>query len=275
MHFLIAFALIMTVFLGFGTTDASSDHWTLGSVSGPALDAGLKAGDRILSVDGQAPGTFDQLSKRIHGRPGQAITIVVDRNGSRRTVTATLATHRPGEKAKVGFLGVSPSFDRVRSSPGAGLVDSVKTMGTTAKETFTGLGRVFSPSGVSRYVDTLTTDSKATGPSAPSNDRPTSVIGIVQVGGQVAKDGIVPVLYLLFVVNMFIGIFNLTPLLPFDGGHVVIATYEKVRSMISGRRYQADVGKLMPITYAVVLVLVFLFVTTIYLDIFNPVNLGG
>lgn len=273
MHFLLAFALIATVFLGFGTADSSSDRWTLASVSGPALQAGLKPGDRILSVDGGAPGSFTELSKEIRKRPGEEVSIVVERDGERRTVTATLAKRNPTTDEKVGYLGVSPAFDRVRSGIGEGLVDSVTTMGSTAKETFTGLGRVFSPSGVSRYVDTLTTNEKATGPSSPSNDRPTSVIGIVQVGNQAAKDGIVPVLYLLFVVNMFIGIFNLTPLLPFDGGHVVIATYEKIRSMISGRRYQADVGKLMPLTYAVVLVLVFLFVTTIYLDIANPVSI--
>ena len=81
------------------------------------------------------------------------------------------------------------------------------------------------------------------------------------------------VLFLLFVVNVFIGVFNLVPLLPFDGGHVVIALYEKVRSVAAGRRYQADVSKLMPLTYAVVAVLAVLFVSTLYLDIVDPVSL--
>jgi membrane-associated protease RseP (regulator of RpoE activity) len=273
MHFLLAFLLVATVFLGFGTTDGSSDRWTLGSVTGPALDAGLKPGDRILSVDGKAPGSFTAMSKIIRKQPGGQVAILLERDGTRRTITATLADRNPSTDEAVGYLGVSPTYDRVRSSLGPGLVDSVKTMGTAVKETFSGMGRVFSPSGVSRYVDTLTTNDKITGPSSPGNDRPTSVIGIVQVGRDVARDGIVPVLMLLFIVNMFIGIFNLTPLLPFDGGHAVIATYEKIRSMISGRRYQADVAKLMPLTYAVVLVLAFLFVTTIYLDISNPVSI--
>jgi membrane-associated protease RseP (regulator of RpoE activity) len=273
MHFILAFLLVATVFLGFGTVDSSSERWTLGSVSGPALDAGLKPGDRIVAVDGKSPGSFTAMSKVIRKEPGAEVAIAVERDGARRTITARLATRNPTTHEKVGYLGVSPTFSRVRSSLGTGLADSVKAMGTATKETFTGMGRVFSPSGVSRYVDTLTTNDKITGASSPGNDRPTSVIGIVQVGSDAAKDGIVPVLTLLFIVNMFIGIFNLTPLLPFDGGHVVIATYEKIRSMISGRRYQADVAKLMPITYAVVLVLAFLFVTTIYLDISNPVRI--
>ena len=58
-------------------------------------------------------------------------------------------------------------------------------------------------------------------------------------------------------INIFIGLFNLVPLLPFDGGHVAIATYERIReSRRGGRRYLADVAKLLPLTYAVVLVLV-------------------
>jgi membrane-associated protease RseP (regulator of RpoE activity) len=277
MHFLLAFALILTVFVGFGTQDSSSDRWTLQSVSGPALKAGLKPGDRILAVDGKEPGSFTDMSKVIRKHPGEEVTLVVDRDGTERTITATLAKRNPSTDEKVGYLGVSPTFDRVRSGIVSGVGDSVRAMGTAAKESVTGIGRVFSPSGVSRYVDTLTTTStdKGSDATAASNDRPSSVIGIVQIGNQAAKNGIADVLVLLFVVNMFIGIFNLTPLLPFDGGHVVIATYEKIRSMISGRRYQADVAKLMPITYAVVLVLMFLFVSTMYLDIFHPIDLGG
>jgi membrane-associated protease RseP (regulator of RpoE activity) len=170
---------------------------------------------------------------------------------------------------------VSPRFDLVREGPVQGVADAVKTMGTTGKESIVGLGRVFSPTGISRYVDNLTTSKEPTGTAAsPGNqDRPTSMVGIVQIGSEAAKDGVVNVLYLLFVVNMFIGLFNLTPLLPFDGGHVAIATYEKIRSMIAGRRYQADVAKLMPLTYAVVMVLGLLFITSIYLDIAKPISI--
>jgi membrane-associated protease RseP (regulator of RpoE activity) len=275
MHFIIAFVLICVVFMGFGTADANSDRWTLQSVSGPALDAGLKPGDRIISIDGKHYSSFDNMSAAVRQLPGQHVQIVVDRAGAQRTLTATLDKSNPTTGKHVGYLGVSPRFDLVREGPVQGVVDGVKTMGTTAKESIIGLGRVFSPTGISRYVDNLTTSNQPTGSAAsPSNqDRPTSMVGIVQIGSQAAKDGIVNVLYLLFVVNMFIGLFNLTPLLPFDGGHVAIATYEKIRSMIAGRRYQADVAKLMPLTYAVVMVLGLLFITSIYLDIAKPISI--
>ena len=77
---------------------------------------------------------------------------------------------------------------------------------------------------------------------------------------------------LLFSINVFVGIFNLVPLLPLDGGHVAIATYEKIASMIKGTRVQVDVTRLMPITAAVLAVLVIMGLTALYLDIVRPVS---
>jgi membrane-associated protease RseP (regulator of RpoE activity) len=278
MHFLLAFVLIFSAFAFAGSKDFDAHDWKIATVSGPAAKAGLQAGDQVVSVDGRQFRTFDAMSQALRQKPGEAIDVVVRRDGELRTIHATLAERRPDTHEHVGYLGVSGDFPTVRTNPLTAVGDSVRAMGTATKETFTGLGRLFSPSGVSNYVDTLTDSAKDSGDGTgvgTATDRPTSVVGIVQVGSQAAKDGIADLLALLFVVNMFIGIFNLTPLLPFDGGHVVIATYEKVRSMISGRRYQADVAKLMPLTYAVVLVLAFLFITTIYLDVFQPIHLGG
>jgi membrane-associated protease RseP (regulator of RpoE activity) len=271
MHFILAFVLICVVFMGFGTAD-HTDRWTLHSVNGPALAAGLRPGDRLVSVAGTRVGSFTGLSDVIHKEPGRTVTIVAKRAGTMRSFAATLASRNPSTGESVGYLGISPIYDLHRAGPVEGAVDGVKEMGSIAKASVLGIGHLFSPSGISNYVDNFTGSPRATGNTLATKnaDRPSSVVGIVQVGGELAKDGLVNVVYLLFAVNMFIGIFNLAPLLPFDGGHVVIATYEKVRSMLSGRRYQADVAKLLPLTYAVVLVLMLLFVSTIYLDIVSP-----
>ena len=69
-------------------------------------------------------------------------------------------------------------------------------------------------------------------------------------------------------INVFVGIFNMIPLPPFDGGHVAVATYERIRSR-PGRPYRVDMAKLMPVAYAVVAVLAFILVTSLYLDIFR------
>jgi membrane-associated protease RseP (regulator of RpoE activity) len=73
------------------------------------------------------------------------------------------------------------------------------------------------------------------------------------------------------VFNIFIGIFNLLPVLPFDGGHVVIATYEAIRSR-KGKRYYADVTKMIPVAMTVVALLSVLFLGSLYLDVFDPVG---
>ena len=79
------------------------------------------------------------------------------------------------------------------------------------------------------------------------------------------------VLWLAFMiaVNIFVGIFNLIPLLPFDGGHVAIATYEAIRSR-RGKRYFADVTKMMPVALGVMSLLGFMLFTGLYLDIAKP-----
>ena len=75
-------------------------------------------------------------------------------------------------------------------------------------------------------------------------------------------------------VNIFIGVFNLVPLLPFDGGHVMIALYEKLQERrLRRRRYFVDASRLLPLTYAVVAVLGLLFISSLYLDIVNPISL--
>jgi membrane-associated protease RseP (regulator of RpoE activity) len=68
---------------------------------------------------------------------------------------------------------------------------------------------------------------------------------------------------------VFVGLFNLVPLLPFDGGHAAIATYERLRSR-RGRRYRADVSKMMPVVVGVLSLLAFLLFTGLYLDIAKP-----
>ena len=83
--------------------------------------------------------------------------------------------------------------------------------------------------------------------------------------------GWVSTFFLLISINVFVGIFNMVPLLPFDGGHVAIATYERVMSTIRRRRVQVDVAKLLPLTVAVVGILAFIFLSALFLDVSRPI----
>ena len=98
-----------------------------------------------------------------------------------------------------------------------------------------------------------------------------SILGVIRLGSQAADAaGAVTFLFLLITVNIFLGLINLVPLLPFDGGHAAVAVYEGIRSRIAHRPYRVNMARLMPITYAVVFLMVGLGLSSMYLDIVNP-----
>lgn len=102
-----------------------------------------------------------------------------------------------------------------------------------------------------------------------------SIVGIFNIGhGMADSGGIGDLLFLFVIVNIFIGVFNLIPMLPFDGGHVVIAVYEKIQEWRkgTGERYYADLNKLLPVVYVMIVLLGLLFVSSLYLDIANPLS---
>jgi membrane-associated protease RseP (regulator of RpoE activity) len=95
-------------------------------------------------------------------------------------------------------------------------------------------------------------------------------VGIVEVAGQL--HGWAEEAWLFFIANAFVGVLNLLPVLPFDGGHVAIAVYERLRSR-DGVRYRADVNKMVPYAMVVMALIVFVGISSLYLDILHPVNL--
>ena len=88
----------------------------------------------------------------------------------------------------------------------------------------------------------------------------------MKVGTQVARTGFGDLLLLLAAINIFVGLLNLVPLLPFDGGHIAIACYEAIRSR-PGQPYRADIRKLLPVSYGVIAVVVLLAIGNLYLDV--------
>ena len=79
------------------------------------------------------------------------------------------------------------------------------------------------------------------------------------------ESGFGGLLLTLAAVNVFVGLLNLFPVLPFDGGHLLIATYERIRSR-NGQRYRIDFARVMPYFAVLMMVLMAVFVSAIYLD---------
>ena len=112
------------------------------------------------------------------------------------------------------------------------------------------------------------------GPQSESDDnRLLSIYGAARLGSAMLEDGTNNFLWFLVLINVFVGIFNLVPLLPLDGGHAAIATYERLRSR-KGKRYVADINKLIPVTWVVITVLVGIALIALYRDIVDLPNFG-
>jgi membrane-associated protease RseP (regulator of RpoE activity) len=107
-----------------------------------------------------------------------------------------------------------------------------------------------------------------------SNGQIVSILGAVQLGSQLYGLGIGSLFLFLAFINLFIGVVNLVPMLPLDGGHVAIAVYERIRSR-KGRPYHADVAKLLPFAYIFLAFIVIVGIGALYSNILRPVHLTG
>ena len=284
MHFVIALVVLYVVYTLVGVPNETKELPRVGTISrlasgepSPAQRAGFQAGDRLISYDGVPFRGFEGMRQHIRRRAGQPIRFVVERDGRRLELTATPVDlskesvgreqERPSEPT--GFVGIGPDYAVEREGPLEGLAKSVSGVGEASVLTVKALVDVFSPSGASAYGRQLT----GRAPADPGGEEPRflSIWGFLRLGTQAANAGWLEALTLLALINVFVGIFNLTPLLPFDGGHVAIATYERLRSR-RGRRHHADVARAMPVFYMVFALLVFIAVSSLYLDIVRPLE---
>jgi len=277
MHALMAFVLIWSLFVIVGTPTAVgakiSGFTALANGQEPARAAGLRAGDVIVAVDGHKVSSADQLVNAVSPRPGQPLSVTFDRHGKAHTVFVTpVATTVSGSKKSSGRIGIEIADAPgpvARANPLIAIGRSVKGLGSTISLTVSALGQTFSPHGISNYLNALT-NQQAANKLAKSGQRIESIYGAARTATQGAKAGVASLIEVLVAINVSIGMINLLPMLPLDGGHVAVAVYERIRSR-KGRRYRADVNKLMPVAYAFVLLLGFVVVSSLYLDIAHPV----
>jgi membrane-associated protease RseP (regulator of RpoE activity) len=278
-HFTMAFLLLVILLSAVGVPNYDKPSLTVGNLSrldtgpSPALDAGFKLGDRIVSVAGQTVSRWEDVPPIIRRSPGQAIDFVVLRDGTPVNLTATPIALEGEGGATRGFIGVGPRPTVERMNPLAASGRAVTDIWQLGTGSLKALGAFFAPSSLRDYAGQLTNaNNKDTVAGAGGEERFVSVVGVARIAGQAAESGIFNVIYLLVLLNIFIGVFNLVPLLPLDGGHVAIGTYERLRSRLKeGKRYHADVGKMMPVAAAVIVILVLIGVTSVYLDIVHPV----
>ena len=280
MHFLIALILLFAVLVGNGIETDESD-WTVKDTrsGGPAEIMGIKAGDRITALNGVPITDWWDFAANIAGLPNEEVSIQVSRNGDLLTLQGKVGSRLGNESEQnYGFVGIERTkFSTMKSNPIEALGKTGEQFGILTTETIKGLGNFFSPSGLGNFFSEVF-DLDSSEPSANiglaegDEGRIVSVVGATRLGAELTETGWTGLFLFLITINVFIGIFNLIPLLPLDGGHVMIACYERIRSW-KGVRYHADASKLLPLTYFVVFILIAIGVAAIYLDIADPISL--
>jgi membrane-associated protease RseP (regulator of RpoE activity) len=267
-HFVIAFVLMFSLLFVAGDLRHERALTKLDSVTLGAQQAGLKAGDTLVSIDGHPIQKWEQVAGLIEKhQPGDRVQIVVARGSALVAKNVTLARHVFDEQSAV-VAGISATV----AVPHPGFVRSL-TMApgevvSVAHQAIDALGQIFSPSGMAKYFHVLSGSDKS---KADNDQRFLSPVGFAQVAAHAVSAGWVAVVGLLLVINVFLGLVNLVPLLPFDGGHIAIATAEQVASFVMRRKVRVDAAKLMPIAGAVLVVLLFILVSSLFLDITHPV----
>lgn len=265
MHLIIAIVLFVGVYSTAGRFGDTGELLIYGApaVDSPAEEVGLRDGDQILAVgESKITSRRELILAIVANQPGDTVEIRILRDGQEQTKQVVLANNPAN--SDLAFLGVSSdSYAYVRqnvfNAVRLGLVDAVKTV----RDSVGGLFVVLNPANIFSNVVADEPDMMT---------RPTTVVGASQFGGEIGRsEGIKGVLMLLASVNIFVGVFNMVPLLPFDGGHAAIATYERFRSR-RGRVYRADVGKMIPVATTVVVLLVMLMFAGLYLDITSPLG---
>jgi len=296
MHFLLAFVLLLIVPLAVGIEDTNSTTIGLvvscvpvvntatsanpstcpkGEPTSPAKQIGLRPGDKIVAFGGKPVHTWSQFDSVIHShRAGSTVSVTVQRGSTTFSRVITLGKTKVGGKEDA-FLGVAAADVYTRSGP----LRAVTYAGSIFGQAVTGTVDVV------RTLPGAVTHLFAKNRADTSAGQVTSVVGVGEITGQVVSDSSLGwqskaslVLLIIISVNIFIGLLNLLPLLPLDGGHVAAVLYERVRAWLARLRGRPDPGlvdmtKLIPVSLGVFAILIGFSLLLILADIVNPINI--
>ena len=288
MHFALAFVLLFALAIGIGLAGASTST-TVGAIDScvpssltsvckasnpdsPAKKVGIRAGDKIIAVARVPVHNWTQMGKALRSQPaGQPVAITVQRGGKQVTLTARLAVVHGRQGS---YLGVSPVVVFQRTGP----IGAVTYAGGKFGQILAGSAGVVA--NLPKAVPDLFAKNRGSGPGG----QVTSVVGAADITGQVVASPIgwqarvAVVMLIVASLNIFVGAFNLLPLLPLDGGHLAIVIYERCRAWLARLRGKPDPGpvdfrRFVPVSVGVFALLVGFGLLLIMADLVNPVHI--
>ncbi len=273
-HFVLGFLLIFSIFFAVGFQALLPDIKEI-SPQSAAQSAGFKVGDRILTIDNEKVENWAIDSRKIGLSEGREITFTVERNGEELTIKAA-PKYLESEKryllgiiTKVGTqrLGLIPSVRSASTATWTLSKESVKSLFTLpakvpqlVRQTFMGEER--DPNGLVGVVGAARVSGEAVGSTNLSGNQRLQTFMLIVAS-----------------LNIFVGMFNLLPILPLDGGHMAVAIADEIRALFARIRRKPrpagiDVNVLTPITMGVFVVLAVLTVVLLIADIINPISLN-
>jgi membrane-associated protease RseP (regulator of RpoE activity) len=262
-HFVTAIFIMFLIFTAIGVPDPNRPTLEIAAIQleiaggpSPAAKADLKPGDEIVAVNGRPVDRFQDVRSTIRSSPHKPVTLtLVGDDGVRRNVSLRPVVDRVGSRS-VPVIGIFPKDETRRQNPVAAIGSTGRTMAGLMRSFFGRVPQAFSPRTLG-----------LTG-GGPTNERPFSIIGAGRLAGDLASTGSLLDFLLLFVqINIFIAIFNMLPLPPLDGGHLLVLGIEKVRGKALSPR------AIMPVAAVVLSILLLLGVLLAYYDIVQPPRL--
>ncbi len=242
---------------------------------GPAAEAGIRAGDVIVKVGDTSVATFDEARSTLQKASGPT-PIVVERDGEKISTVVNVAqtqrfTGEGDQVSTVGAIGISAAqFGPTHYNPLSAVPATFAFTGDLG--VLLGESLVKIPTKIGALVHSI-------GGGERDPETPISVVGASIIGGDTVEHGLwVAFWFFLAQLNFVLGAINLIPLLPFDGGHIAIAVFEKIRNMIRSARGMVAAApvnylKLMPATYVILIVVVGYMLLTVTADLVNPIRL--
>jgi membrane-associated protease RseP (regulator of RpoE activity) len=291
LHFVIGFVLLLTLFSAIGVTSltnqvervsdcipqTATEVCSSKSTPSPAKNAGILAGDQIISINGVEYNEWAQAVRVIRSSAGKQLDITVNRNGGLIDILVTPA-FRDLDGEKIGVIGVINKVGTVTYAPIPAVIKAGSFTLEILQNSLTAL--ISLPSKIPDLIN------QTFGNEERDPEGLVGVVGVARVSGETAetkaltgREKIATFVLIIASLNLFVGMFNLLPLLPLDGGHMAVAIADGVRNTRAKAKGLAkpapfDVERLTPITMVVFVLMASLSLLLLTADILNPVRLN-
>ena len=289
-HWPVAFVTLLIAGMAFGyptgepSTQISAVAPSAFGQETPAAEAGFQLDDTIVAIEGEEVTAWNDVRGFIRENPGESATFTVERDGQQENIEAEVGTAivsaqtnellalapagedvgEPGEgEKKVGYLGVGPqpeieTFGFVEAATHSG-----ERVWDMTKRSVMGVPQVFAQVFNGDIFNALGGEGERS-----AEDSPIGIVGASRIVGESANRGEYTAIFeMIAAFTIVVGLMNLLPLPPLDGGHLAVVAWEAIT------KRKVDIRKLIPVSVAVIGFFIILFVAVLYLDLARPVNL--